>query len=496
PARYRANAFRFALAPLDLREHSTVHERVIAALLSYAGVDDDYLSLPETDRVPLLAGLLDSPRPLAPDDAKLGDEADRALAFVRELRLAAKNYGPGAYGSTIVSFSHGASDVLEALLLAKQAGLEDIDATPLFETLADLEAAPDVMADLFAVPYYRRHVAKRGVQEVMIGYSDSNKDVGFLTANWALYRAQERLAQVAREAGVPLRLFHGRGTSIGRGGGPAGQAILAQPPGSLAGRMRITEQGEALADRYSDPDLAHRHLEQVAHAFILSSARDAKQIAALPEEFRRALDVAAAAAGAVYGDLLERDDFLEFFNKVTPIEEISRLNVGSRPARRGQDLAAVSDLRAIPWGFGWTQCRADLPGWFGIASGLAALVPGLSARMYEEWPSFGTVVDFAQMSLAKADMAVFDSYRTLVPEPARTVYGGLIRAEFDLSLEQLTLATGHRLLDNDPVLARSVGLRNPYIDPISHLQVELIKRLRAATDDTPGRDALEYAVLV
>ena len=496
PARYRANAFRFALAPLDLREHSTVHERAIAALLSYAGVHDDYLALPEADRVPLLAELLDSRRPLAPDDAELGDEADRALAFVRELRLAARHYGPGAYGSTIVSFSHGASDVLEALLLAKQAGLEDIDATPLFETLADLEAAPDVVAQLFAVPYYRRHVAQRGVQEVMIGYSDSNKDVGFLTANWALYRAQERLAQVARAAGVPLRLFHGRGTSIGRGGGPAGQAILAQPPGSLAGRMRITEQGEALADRYSDPDLAHRHLEQVAHAFILSSARDAKEIAELPREFRDALDVAAAAAGTTYRDLLARDDFLAFFDAVTPIEEISRLNVGSRPARRGQDPASVADLRAIPWVFAWTQCRANLPGWFGIGSGLAALQPGLSATMYEQWPFFGTVVDFAQMSLAKADMDVFDSYLTLVDEPARSVYGDLIRAEFELSLEQLALATGHDLLDNDPVLARSVELRNPYIDPISHLQVELIRRLRAATDDTPGREALEYAVLV
>jgi len=506
PARYRADAFRFVLAPLDLREHSTVHEKAVAALLRYADVHDDYLSLPEVERVALLADLLDSPRPLAPDGAELGDEADRAIAFVRELRLAAKQYGPGAYGSTIVSFSHGASDVLEALLLAKQAGLEAIDATPLFETLADLEAAPDVMADLFAVPYYRRHVAERGVQEVMIGYSDSNKDVGFLTANWALYRAQERLARVARDFGVPLRLFHGRGTSIGRGGGPAGQAILAQPPGSLSGRMRMTEQGEALADRYSDPDLAHRHLEQVAHAFILSSARDAKQIAELPPEFRTALDTAAAAAGAVYRDLLARDGFLEFFNTVTPIEEISRLNVGSRPARRTQrtagsdgargSLGSVADLRAIPWVFAWTQCRANLPGWFGIGSGLAVLEPGLSSRMYEGWPFFGTVVDFAQMSLAKADMDVFDSYLTLVAEPERTVYGDLIRAEFDLAVRQLALATGHGLLDNDPVLARSVALRNPYIDPISHLQVELIKRLRAASDEAPDRAALEYAVLV
>ena len=498
PARYRANAFGFALAPLDLREHSTVHERAIAALLRFAGVHDDYLALSEHERVPLLVGLLDSRRPLAPDDAVLGDEADRAIAFVRELRSAAKRYGPGAYGSTIVSFSNGASDVLEALLLAKQAGLEAIDATPLFETLDDLEAAPTVMAELFALPYYRRHVAERGVQEVMIGYSDSNKDVGFLSANWALYRAQERLAQVARAAGVPLRLFHGRGTSIGRGGGPAGQAILAQPPGSLGGRMRMTEQGEALADRYSDPDLAHRHLEQVAHAFILSSARDSGEVQELSDEYRQALDTASTAAGAAYKALLARDDFIDFFHTVTPIEEISRLNVGSRPARRSQRGASsgVADLRAIPWVFAWTQCRANLPGWYGIGSGLAALEPGLSARMYEEWPFFGTVVDFAQMSLAKADMDVFDSYLTLVDEPMRSTYAELIRGEFDLAVEQLAAATGHRLLENDPVLARSVALRNPYVDPISHLQVELLRRLRATSDETSERDHLEYAVLV
>ena len=262
--------------------------------------------------------------------------------------------------------------------------------------------------------------------------------------------------------------------------------------------MRMTEQGEALADRYADPDLAHRHLEQVVHAFILSSARDSGEVEELPAEFRRALDEAAAAAGAAYKTLLERDDFIDFFHTVTPIEEISRLNVGSRPARRSQrgESSGVSDLRAIPWVFAWTQCRANLPGWYGIGSGLAALEPGLSATMYEQWPFFGTVVDFAQMSLAKADMDVFDSYLTLVDEPMRSHYGELIRGEFDLAIDQLAAATGHRLLENDPVLARSVALRNPYVDPISHLQVELIRRLRAASDETTARDDLEYAVLV
>src|SRR5690606_18704055 len=270
PARYRAEAFGFVLAPIDLREHSTVHERVVAELLAYAGLASDYAALPEERRVALLSDVLSSPRPLVPAWAELSEATAKALGSLRVLRAQRERFGEGAVGAAIVSFTNAPSDVLEALVIAKEAGIPDIDATPLFETLEDLERAPDVMRRLYELPVYREHLARRGVQEVMIGYSDSNKEVGFLAANWALYRAQEGLARVSREAGVPLRLFHGRGTSIGRGGGPAGQAILAQPPGSLGGRMRMTEQGEALSDRYSDPDLAHRHLEQVVHAFIVS----------------------------------------------------------------------------------------------------------------------------------------------------------------------------------------------------------------------------------
>lgn len=496
PARFRASAFGFVLAPLDLREHSTVHERALAALLAHAKVHPDYASADEDERVALLAELLESPRPLVPADAAVDEEATRALEFLRVLRWAKERYGDQAIGSTIVSFSNAASDVLEALLLAKEAGLTAIDATPLFETLEDLDRAPKVLKQLLDIPVYRRHVEARGVQEVMIGYSDSNKDVGFLSANWALYQAQEELAAVAREAGVSLRLFHGRGTSIGRGGGPAGQAILAQPPGSLGGRMRITEQGEALADRYTDPDLAHRHLEQVVHAFILSSARDAKELSELPEQYRAAAGVAAEAGRKRYRELLASDGFIEFFTAVTPIEEISRLNVGSRPARRSKGKLSVGDLRAIPWVFAWTQCRANLPGWYGIGSGLAALDGSSSAELYREWPFFQAVVDFAQMSLAKADMDVFDSYLTLVPEPLRERFGSMIRQEFDLSVEQVERATGQPLLAADQVLARSIALRNPYVDPISHLQVELLRRLRASREDSPGHAALEYAVLV
>ena len=495
PARYRAAAFGFHLAPLDLREHSGVHERAVADLLGYAGVCADYLALPEEARIDVLETEIGSRRPLAPDDATFGPEADRAIAFLRVMRRVHRRFGPEAVGSYVVSMTEGVSDVLEALLLARQAGVGDIDVTPLFETQADLERAPAVLARLFSLPNYRAHVDGRSLQEVMIGYSDSNKDAGFLTANWALYQAQEGIARVCREAGVQLRIFHGRGTSIGRGGGPAGRAILAQPPGSLGGRMRLTEQGEALADRYADSDLAHRHLEQVVHAFILSSARDTGPLPEVPERFRRAMSEASEVARRRYRGLLEADGFLDFYHTVTPIEEISRLNIGSRPTRRRGEKS-LSNLRAIPWVFSWTQCRANLPGWFGLGSGLVRLEPELLREMYRSWPFFSAVVDFAQMSLAKADLGIFEAYLALTPTPLRERFGALIRDEHALSVAMVEAATGAKLLEHDPTLARSIGLRNPYVDPISYLQVELLKRLRLLPDESPERVDLEYAVLV
>jgi phosphoenolpyruvate carboxylase len=330
----------------------------------------------------------------------------------------------------------------------------------------------------------------------MIGYSDSNKDAGFLSANWALYEAQEGLAAVAREAGVPLRLFHGRGTSIGRGGGPSGRAILAQPPGSLGGRMRLTEQGEALAERYADPELAHRHLEQLVHAFLLASARDARPYPPLPTAFRTAMAEASAAARGAYRGLLEDDGFLDFFHAVTPIEEIARLRIGSRPARRAGDRA-LGSLRAIPWVFAWTQCRANLPGWYGLGTGLGALDPELVRRMAHEWPFFATVLDFARMSLAKSDLGIFAAYLELVPEPLRSRFGDRIRAEHARSLDALRTAFGAEDgSEADATLRRAIELRNPYVDPMSFLQVDLLRRLRSLPPESADRPALEDAVLV
>lgn len=498
PVRYRAQATRFHLTALDVRQHAGVHERAVAQLLRQARPDVDYLGLDEEARTELLDRELADPRPLVSPYTELPEEASGALAVLQVVRMAQQRYGDEAFGNYVVSMSEGPSDVLEVLVLAKQAGVADLGVSPLFETEADLRAAPGILRRLFSLPSYRAHVRRCGLQEVTIGYSDSNKDAGFLAANWALYEAQEQLAALCREEGVPLRLFHGRGTSIGRGGGPAGQAILAQPPGSLGGRMRMTEQGEALADRYADPDLAHRHLEQVVHAFLLASARDAGEWTPLAEEFRDAMRQAAVAARAAYRELLEADGFLDFYQAVTPIEEISRLKVGSRPARRSGDRS-LKDLRAIPWVFSWTQCRANLPGWYGLASGLSAIDPALARRMAAEWPFFATVLDFARMSLAKSDMGVFRAYLSLVPAGLRQRFGSLVEEEYRRCLELLSslgLGAGLESDEDRGGHRRDMDLRNPYVDALSFLQVELLRRLRSLPPESPDRSGMEDAVLV
>jgi len=498
PLRYRAQATRFHLAPLDIREHSSAHERAVADLLQRAGVCHDYQARSEEERVRLLVAELEQARPLVRHDATVAPDAELALETLAVVRRIRARYGADAFGDYVVSMTEGVSDVLEVLVLAKQAGFDDIDVTPLFETEADLAAAPAVLEALFALPTYRRHLDGRAGQEVMIGYSDSNKDVGFLAANWALHQAQIGVAEVCRRHGVALRIFHGRGTSIGRGGGPAGKAIQSQPPGTLAGRMRMTEQGEALAERYADPDLAHRHLEQVLHAFLLASARDASDWSDPSVAFRAASDAAAGEARRVYRALLERPDFMAFFHAVTPIEEISRLDVGSRPARRA-GRRSLADLRAIPWVFAWTQTRANLPGWYGLGSGLALIEPELLERMVREWPFFASVLDLASMSLAKADMGIFRSYLDLAPAEQRKVYWPLIRDEYERSVAAIERATGRPLDAHDPTLRRAIELRNPYVDPLSFLQVGLLRRLRLAESDAlpePERRRLEEGVLV
>jgi phosphoenolpyruvate carboxylase len=385
--------------------------------------------------------------------------------------------------------TRGAADVLAVLLLAKWAGgIPGLMVAPLFETLDDLDAAPRIMAELFSLPVYATGVkACDGEQMVMIGYSDSNKDCGYLAASWALYRAQESIAQVCDAHGVALTLFHGRGGSVARGGGPAGRAIRAQPPGTLRGRFRVTEQGETIASRYADRDLAHRHLEQIVSAVLLASAEREGDV---QPAWRAAMDVMAAAARDAFLSLVERTPgFLDYWRAATPIEEISRLRLGSRPPARGRGTLTRAEIRAIPWVFSWMQSRFNLPGWFGLGSGLRATDSGRLRAMYAGWPLFRALLDNAEMSLLKADLGIAARYSDLVPDRALadTIFG-VVKAEYARTREAVLEATGHvELMDDDPVIQRSVQLRNPYVDPLNYLQIEMLRRLRAL----PEQDGAE-----
>jgi phosphoenolpyruvate carboxylase len=395
--------------------------------------------------------------------------------------------------------TRGAADVLAVLLLARWTGAEPgLMVVPLFETLADLEAAPRIMAELFSLPVYAANVkACDGEQMVMIGYSDSNKDCGYLAASWAPYRAQESIAQVCDAHGVALTLFHGRGGSVARGGGPAGRAIRAQPPGTLRGRFRVTEQGETIASRYADHDLAHRHLEQIVSAVLLASAESAAEV---PPDWRAAMHAMAAASREAFLQLVERTPgFLDYWRAATPIEEISRLRLGSRPAARGRGTLTRADVRAIPWVFSWMQSRFNLPGWFGLGSGLRATDPERLRTMYAGWPFFRALLDNAEMSLLKADLGIAALYSSLAPDQrlASAIFA-VVEAEYARTREAILEATGHvELMDGDPVIQRSVQLRNPYVDPLNYLQVEMLRRLRALPDpDGPEAERLREVIVL
>ncbi len=404
-------------------------------------------------------------------------------------------YGREIVGQYIVSMTHGPEDILTPLLLAKWHGLclqpdrerEGMTFVPLFETRDDLRHAADVMTHLFTHPAYAPHLTRAGRrQTIMIGYSDSNKDAGYMAANWELYQAQETLAETCRAHDVEIMLFHGRGGTIARGGGPANRAILAQPPGSVNGRIRITEQGEVIDERYGHPAIARRHLEQVVHATLLASA-DPRH-GALPRiqpEWQKAMDELAAISYHAYRQLIyETPALLEYWQQATPIAEINQMRIGSRPSRRTAK-ATFDSLRAIPWGFSWMQSRHVVPGWYGVGTALETFgkTPTnvqLLGEMYRDWPFFQVVLDNAQVSLAKADMGIARLYASLVSDKKvrEQIYGD-IKAEFDRTVTWILRVTGQReLLDNDPTLQRSVRQRNPYVDPLNFIQVGLLRKLR------------------
>ncbi|MCP3169209.1 phosphoenolpyruvate carboxylase [Myxococcus qinghaiensis] len=468
-----------------LRQVRRMRERVCALGLALAELE---ARVPAEDAVSAAASLEEGGPPPS-------EGGKRLLAVLEKLREAQSEAGEPACRTLILSMASTAEDVLAAFRCIKHAGLWDaargcatVDVVPLFEQLGALDSGPDVLRTLFAHPEYRKHVDARGAQEVMVGYSDSGKEVGLLAASAALYRAQVALTEAAREAGVPLRLFHGRGESVARGGGPAQEAILALPPGAVAGGYKATEQGEALDHKYARPELARRTLELIVGG-VLPHLLDA-QPRPTPEdekEFRTAFDTLAETGRKAYRALVWEDPrFLELFTAATPVEEISALPIGSRPSKR--KAGGLESLRAIPWVFAWTQNRAIIPGWYGVGSALEAFAkepggPALLKRMYRQWPFFKAVIDNVTMVLAKSDMAIAGRYAALAPTSTRPLWR-MIQQEHRRTRRQVKRLTGEaRLLDHNPQLQRAISLRNPYVDPMSFLQVELMRRKRENASD-------------
>jgi len=483
--------FGLHTARLDLRQHSSLHEAAVAELLGRP----DYPGLGEEEKQYVLieavavAGRLGSSEGYSAATRNVIDPlmmAGKAASIV----------GAEALGIYIISMTDGVSDVLEVELLQKLAG-SSLPIAPLFETLDDLDRAPDVLSDLFAIPGRRP-----AHQNVMLGYSDSNKDCGYITANWALFKAQETISRVCREAGVELTLFHGRGGSIARGGGPAAKAILAQPAGLRDGKIRVTEQGEVLSTRYHDPDLAHRILEQMAYGVMLG-IHAAEGELSVPMEWRDTMEEMSRAGFEAYKALVHDDpDFLVFWREATPIDEISNLKLGSRPSYR-KATQNVSDLRAIPWVFSWMQSRFNFPGWFGLGSALKSMIArGPKERerlraMHAGWPFFQTLIDNAQLTMRKADMGIASLYAGLVTDAKiRRKMVAILSAEFDLTEKAILSITGQkRLLGREPVLLRSVELRNPYIDPLNYIQVDMMRRLRGGASLEPREaDAIRAVI--
>jgi phosphoenolpyruvate carboxylase len=503
----RAQTFGFHLAALDVRQHSQIHEQTVAALLNIAGVVKDYTACGEEERIALLTAELSNPRPLIHYGTKLPDVAQEMLdtfGVVGEILEA----DPQALGGYIISMTHTVSDVLEVMLIAKEAGLwriengavhSPLDLVPLFETIEDLDEAEARMSALFSNEVYRRHLEARGnFQEIMLGYSDSNKDGGYWMANWALHRAQAALGRVCQTHGIEFRLFHGRGGTIGRGGGRANQAILAMPPAVHNGRIRFTEQGEVISFRYALPDIARRHLEQIVNAMIQSTGlsrlgRNGQEVVAIDDADITLMDEIARHSMRTYRNLIEDDGLWTWYTKVTPIEQISRLPIASRPvSRKSAREVDFSSLRAIPWNFAWTQTRYMLPGWYGIGHALHEVIQGSPdtakrvQRMYESWHFFRAVVNNAQREMARArfDIAVY--YAELLPRDGQKTgsFHDKIAEDFDLATQSVLHITNQAaLLDNNPVIQKSISLRNPYTDVLNLVQVELLKRYRAAPDE-------------
>lgn len=504
---WQVDAFGFHLARLDVRQHRDSHLEALDELLPGGREGQAFSTLDEFDKMELLSAALNHATPVEWDGLS---EATRQTVRVFEVVMRMqREMGEVALNTYIVSFAQAPSDILAVLYLASLCGLCDLPAgrstlrvAPLFETEADLAKAPHIMDQLFASEVYRQHLRLQpDGQEVMLGYSDSNKDAGYVTSGWRLYRAQQDVTRVARGAGIRLTFFHGRGGAVGRGGGPLHRAILGQPTGTVNGRLKVTEQGEVLFTRYANPGIAYRHLEQVVHAVLRVSS---PHQAVLPElsAWEKTVTLLSTDAARAYRGMVSDDPaFLRFFEEGTPLRSIMRLRIASRPAKRRSGELKLEDLRAIPWVFSWTQTRYGLPGWFGLGSALErAIVSGKLADlhdMYGRWPFFRALLDAAQISLGKADLRVAQLYsRLVVEENVRRRFGDALHDEFVRTHRTINQVVGQaRLLDTWPLLQRSIELRNPYVDPLSYVQVRAIRELRAESEPEEGRADLLRTII-
>ncbi|WP_306509325.1 phosphoenolpyruvate carboxylase [Corynebacterium xerosis] len=507
------DVFGFHLYSLDLRQNSESHEDILTELFRLSGVAEDYRSLPERRRVEILTRELTSARPLVPRGVELSEVTARELGIMRAAADAVEAYGPEVVPHCIISMCSSVSDLLEPMILLKEVGLisvEDgapsgtVDVIPLFETIEDLQAGASVLREAWDVPLYRRYVASRGdLQEVMLGYSDSNKDGGYFAANWALYDAETAITAVAREEGVRLRLFHGRGGTVGRGGGPSYEAILAQPKGAVQGSVRITEQGEIISAKYGHPVTARRNLEALVAATIESTLLDLEDL----DDQGRAYDVMSEISELsrdAYAALMHDDPgFIEFFETSTPVGEIGSLNIGSRPSSRKQ-TTSISDLRAIPWVLAWSQQRSMVPGWFGVGTALNEWVgedPDGSRlaelrELNESWPFFNSVLSNMAQVMSKSDLHLAKLYADLVSdrEVADRIFSR-IREEYELTLEMFLKVTGYStLLEDNPLLARSVDMRFPYLMPLNAIQLEMLRRYRAGDSRDKVRRGIQLTM--
>lgn len=519
PLMRAVQVFGFHLATVDLRQSSDKHEAVIAELLKVARIEADYAALPEAARRELLCRLLDDARPLRVLAAEYSEHTRSELAIFETAREMLRRYGRDALRHYIISHTEEVSDLLEVLLLLKETGLargtltdsmvSDLIVVPLFETIGDLRQAATIMRAYYAIPGIAAMMKRSGAeQDIMLGYSDSNKDGGTFTSSWELYCAEialvELFGELGREHGLTLRLFHGRGGTVGRGGGPSYQAILAQPPGTVNGQIRLTEQGEVIASKYAHPEIGRRNLETLVAATLEATLLHPTKSA--PKAFLEAAQAISEASFRAYRKLVyETPGFTDYFFSATPIREIAELNIGSRPASR-KATRAIEDLRAIPWGFSWGQCRVALPGWCGFGSAIEAWLAqapkereariALLRRMHKQWPFLRTLLSNLDMVLAKSDLGIAARYVELVEDRrlGRRIFG-LVRAEWERTHDALSLITGEkRRLASNPSLARSIEHRFPYLDPLNHLQVELMRRYRQSRDDDPAMERVKRGI--